>query len=447
MSSSYTLPQLIKIGNSFDAETEVPKLEVGLKLLQSFSTTVDSSRPLDIKNTLESLPANKCTISRLFIIHRCYLKDDFTFYIAETLKEAIPAHLIVGIDMLFDIVVWFYQRLLTYKNNPRTACRQGAVVLEGILNKLVQGGFDPQILTPVHTGLLSLHMMAGDTKNAVPVASKKFTSAYAPSQYSETVLLFFYYSGIVFCWDKNYEAAENCFELVCFSPRLSVPSWIVVCALRKLILVSLILRGRMSEEVAAILRTYSNARDIENPHFEHYIMLADSYSHLKWSAFRGLRDSYRVNLKNDGNWGLVKVAELHMARHLILKMQSLYSVCTIKQIIDYAEVQGPNPLEKQLCDAVNSLNQSGMGVSFVEPSNPSCRTIKFEENPFPPSFSSRDSITDFENRVNGVLEISKTLEVKRQNQKPIPPKVAFTAMFTESMGADVDDDDDVMFGH
>jgi len=356
-------------------------------------------------------------------------KEDFTFEFAETLKQAIPLHVFVGIDMFYDVVTWFCQRLLTCDALPseikKKQWKQATLMLEDVWQKLTDRKLiDDKCVTPFHTGLLSLYMRLCEIERAYSIASKKFTTVYNPKENSDSMLLFFYYSGTVFLWKKEYEAAENRFELVCFSPRLDKIYFVVVSALRKLILTSLILRGYISEEVSAIARSLSNSRDAQSlsPYIEKYIIFADAYKKLKLSVVLGWFDSHRQELKKDGNLGLSKMAVCHFYRHLVVKMQSLYSVCTIQQMLEFAgAADSPDKklLENEVHDAVSALQHSGVGVSFVDPES---KIVIFEQVPFPPSFSSRESVTDFEQRVNSVLQLTRDLDVKRENQKPVPAK-------------------------
>jgi len=266
----------------------------------------------------------------------------------------------------------------------------------------------------MNADLLSLYLKLGDRKNALAVARRKFTTAHNPAKFSGPVLLFFYYSGIAFSWDNDFEGAEKCFELVCFSPPLAIPSFITLCAYRKLVLVSLIVHGYVPAFTLERMRSFFDIRGMyEHTNIATYEELASEYCSLKIKAFQKLRFQKQSVLTRDGNLGLAKIAEAQMMRHLVTKMRSLYTVCSLEQIFQYAGVSEPTSMDYvKLCHVIDALHTSGMGVSFRDSER---KIVEFSGEWAPTTFNTRESVKALEDHVRVVISKSKTLEEKRES--------------------------------
>jgi len=440
------IKQIIEYGKAVNAYMTRPQLEEAFKILKDLTKTIGLGADEGVIASVVSAIPVECTLPRLVIHQKCEVTRATCSLVAETLSHAVPLHLLVGLDFLCDVVAKFTKFIL---QSVSIKCREAANVLQLLLKKMKECDFDKQCLTPLHTHLLSLYLNLGDCQNALAVARLKFTTAHNPVKYSGSVLLFFYYSSIAFCWNKEYESAEKCLELVCFSPPLTVPSWIVICAYRKLILVSLIVHGRVSASVRERVRPFLDVRGVyEQTNIGSYEELVDAYQNLKIRLFQKARTQKQALLSRDGNLGLAKVAEIQLMRHLVVKMQSIYTVCTLDQMLKYASVSEPMPADyEKLRNAVDSLQASGMGVSFKDTE----RTIvQFKDEWSPSTFTTPESVKNLEDRVRVVLASCHSLEEKResalihnsfQSAAAIEPR-GFEFEEDNAIDDDVDDDDD-----
>jgi len=439
-----SLQTFISLGLSITPDAEVPVVKTAYDNLQKESSCLNKIDVNEMRILLDRLPSEQCTLPRLMIHEKCEMRNDFLPLVSDTLANAIPTQLIVGMNVLCKVVHSFTQRFFTIRSKKYRV--EVSNILESLLKKIREKGFDAQCLTPIHTDLLCLIMVLGDSERALPLVSQKFTTAHAPAEFTESILAFFYYSGIVFSWNKKFEAAEKCFELVSFSPRLSQPSWIVVCALRKLMLIQLILHGRVPAGVKTVISSLTETRGTSDiGHMNVYSMLAEKYQKLQVSDFASIREGYKDVLSDDGNLGLVKIAELYMVRHLVIKMQSLYSVCTLDQMMRYAGVKvSKDEFQTTIRDAVLYLQSTGFNVSFVDEEQ---NIVKYEQVAFPSAFSSSVSVSEFEKRVSCILAKSRELEEKRkaieENRKfqDTPEQVTSGGVMVDN---DDSDDDDAM---
>jgi len=400
----------VECGANVGPQKTRAELNEFLPVLAELSQQLYGLRESDFKLLFKELPV-ECTLPRLIIHRKCDSKE-FLSAVADTLRSACPLHMTVGMDLLCEVVDKFTRIIL---ESPLSMKHREAIeILEGLLMKMNETGFDSQCLTPLHTDLLSLYMVVGEVQCALPIAHQTFRTAHNPLKNSASILAFFYYSGIVLTWNKEYEAAEKCFELVAFSPALAVPSWIVICAYRKLILVSLIVHGRVPPATALRFRSFTEMRGFpEEAHMQVYETLAMNYHELRLNGFRSARSNFEKYLKVDGNFGLVKVAEAHMMRHLVVKMQSLYTVCTLAQVFKLAGMDKPSAVDlDKIRSAVDSLHASGMDVSFKDAER---TIIQYGGASKQYSFDTPESVTSLQTLVHHVLEESKVLEDKRES--------------------------------
>jgi len=383
----------------------VPRPELESAFVSLKNTIVQDPRPL-----IKEIPA-ECTLPRLCLLARYGGKPECFEAIIETLMNASPVHLNVAMDLLCELLDDF-TLMICKTAQPAKVRRHAAVILEIVLKKLEESGFDKECLTPVHTDLLCLYLTLAERGRAVPLIRQRFTTAHSPAKFSASALLFFYYSGIAFTWNNDYEAAEKCFELVCFSPPLEIPSWIVLCSFRKLLLTSLIVRGCVLPYVVRRMRSFLETRGGgEETHLGTYEALVDEYQEMRVLNYSKRIELECMVLRADGNLGLAKVAQARMLHHLVLKARTLYSACTLEQILQCGGLGGNKAHEGDLREAIDELHASGAGVSFT---NPERTMISFEDDSSCPEFSTADSVSRFEQRVRKVLDSSSKLEIKRQ---------------------------------
>ena len=366
--------------------------------------------PGDVFDLLRQLPARENTLARLYL-HTCAsAKNSQMMEIYDTLQFAVPNHLIAGMEVLCEVVANYAGY---FTSSSVSSAQRGAIiaVLESVLEKMKGAGFDQKCLTPIHTNLLCLRMIEGDADGCLPLASRRFETAFAPNIYAQETLAFFYYAGIVHTWKQQYENAEKCFELVCLSPMLQIPSWITVCAFRKYMLTALIVHGDVPPAVPERLRFLTDTFRYNEASLAGYVELAQFYSKGNVLEFRRRMMELHITLRSDGNLGLAKRAEMCILQHLVKKMRSLYTSCTFGQILRRAHLKDIPENVDEVRNAVDSLIAAKtVPISYLDAEH---TMIKFEDDPA--GFSSQASIAKLESRVHHVLEYSDILEDKRQS--------------------------------
>jgi COP9 signalosome complex subunit 3 len=217
-------------------------------------------------------------------------------------------------------------------------------------------------LSPLHCSFVLLCLKSKCFGYAVPVISKKLTRIslertkgkkqdhFLPSiKNSEDILLYFYYSGLIFIGLKRWEEAFDQLLFCLYIPAFAI-SAIAVEAYKKYLLVSLILHGSVipfNEPCSHVVSSFFsyiptvNSHGVEGKDWIHYLEFSREFIILnsvpstvvpsdEWC--QTLLSKYETIFKKDANFGLAKQALVSLRKHILVKLSQVYQVISMEKI-------------------------------------------------------------------------------------------------------------------
>eukprot|EP00002_Diphylleia_rotans_P009610 TRINITY_DN1999_c1_g4_i2.p1 TRINITY_DN1999_c1_g4~~TRINITY_DN1999_c1_g4_i2.p1 ORF type:complete len:480 (+),score=112.70 TRINITY_DN1999_c1_g4_i2:86-1525(+) len=227
-------------------------------------------------------------------------------------------------------------------------------------------------INPIHTELFKHCILAKCYSAAVPflVNAPSLLSPEFADKAAEALLLYFYYGGIIHIALKDFEAAHDMLSLVFMIPA-SMTSAIHIDAYKKLVLVSLIYKGRGP----SVTTCFSNLllQEIMDV-CKHYENLSTAFSNSPQAFFHAMTEQ-EVQLREDGNYGLVKQCFKAISNTKIQELTETYISLSILEIQQHAGFSSATEAEARVFELVDSkrllatIDQKTQTVSLKDDSD------------------------------------------------------------------------------
>lgn len=211
-----------------------------------------------------------------------------------------------------------------------------------------------QRLTPIHSVVFQLCLMT----ECLSVAEKLLSHNWlieCPEEYcltSRDILLYFYYGGMICAGLRRYDKAMDMFVSAIVTPSVAV-SAIVVEALKKYILVSLLVHGCLKQ-----LPSYASGA-------VHKVMKSDCSEYLELAKHIEAAESIDVFVQEhehvwqtDGNFGLVKAIRNSRNPRVVENLGKIYSVIPISKIREELLLVETERIDIQMLRYVGKLAQA-----------------------------------------------------------------------------------------
>jgi len=207
-------------------------------------------------------------------------------------------------------------------------------------------------LTPAHADLLQaciagqMYSYAVDFLRCLDIFEINSTDTNLKC---EDFLKFFYYSGICYIAVKDYEAALASFDQ-CISAPANALSHIVICALKKAKLVSLISPGRALIISSGTSSTVSRYCKTKMPVYDPIV--AASTANKREDLLRAIAEGQETLLA-DGNWGIAKQVLEAATKHCIARLSKTFLTLPLAGVAARADLAHA---------ATTSSSGSGSGI-------------------------------------------------------------------------------------
>ena len=211
-----------------------------------------------------------------------------------------------------------------------------------------------QRLTPIHSVVFQLCLMTECFSVAEKLLSHNGLIEY-PEEYgltSRDILLYFYYGGMICAGLGKYEKAMDMFVGAIVTPSVAV-SAIVVEALKKYILVSLLLYGCLKQ-----LPSYASGS-------VHKVMKSDCSEYLELAKHIEAAESIDAFVQEhehiwqtDGNFGLVKSISYSSNRRVMENLGKIYSVIPMSKLREELSLVETERIDIQMLRYVGKLAQT-----------------------------------------------------------------------------------------
>eukprot|EP00727_Mastigamoeba_balamuthi_P004905 m51a1_g14412 putative cop9 signalosome complex subunit 3 (629) ;mRNA; r:441879-445489 len=204
---------------------------------------------------------------------------------------------------------------------------------------LLRAGCRAGQITPLHTTLLRLCLLAHNYRVAAPFIEGEVTSTTDPSN-SEALLCYFYYAGMVFVGLRRYSRALDMFRSALTVPAHTL-SAIALEAYKKYVVVALIELGTVPA-----LPKYApgpvtrHIKSLGHGSLQAYSDLVTAYSTHDPAVVQALVVASAGQFKADGNAGIVKRAVAAMPRHAIRRCTKTYLTLSLDRLAQLANIPG-----------------------------------------------------------------------------------------------------------
>ncbi|KAF4581663.1 hypothetical protein EYR40_002674 [Pleurotus pulmonarius] len=246
--------------------------------------------------------------------------------------------------------------------NPRWA-------IEPLYDLLTRYTPNPSYLTPIHPLFLLACAQTHSYTAALPLLATPITSidtTLSPDLSYTDNLVYHHVGGMIFAALKQWEQAEEYFEICVTSPG-HVPAALQLEALKKLVLVQLISKGKTSA-----LPKYTNpqlSRLLKNTPYNSFI---NAYPQSP-EQLRSILDKEQAYFSNEKNIGLMLQAIARAPRWSIKKLTETYVTLSISEIAKSVK------LEKH--DEVRALILDMVETSDINAKISSDGTVTFSDTP------------------------------------------------------------------
>nr|CAH8830098.1 unnamed protein product [Trichobilharzia regenti] len=240
-----------------------------------------------------------------------------------------------------------------------------------ILNGIRKLQKSPEYLTPLHCDLCQLALAAKMFSPTLSILDTDILEIESSSALElNDYLLYFYYGGMIYGAVKNWQRSLHFFELCLLVPESST-SCIVTEAVKKIILISLIVNGKFSMVPEEPVMLFASPRPWKC-HCQPYLELATTFRSDNPEDLIHLVNLNRETFVADYNFGLVKQV---VKCHVQFRIQSLtktFMTLSLIDVVTRAKLSATHEAEKFILDMIKSksilasINQQSGTVHFLD---------------------------------------------------------------------------------
>lgn len=204
-------------------------------------------------------------------------------------------------------------------------------------------------LTPLHWMYVQLCIVTKHYRKALELVEEMIFDI-DPSTTGvecEDVLLYHYYSGIVFIANNKFNEALHFFKVVLSAPGF-VTSQIVIESWKKFILVSLILKGQIDIKLKDISPRLQSCSEL----FKVYDDLVNAFTNNDFKSLQEALVSGKETFQKDHNYGLAKRVIKAFKLNNIAKLTKIYSTLSLDEIISKANLTSEDNADSLIYECV-----------------------------------------------------------------------------------------------
>ncbi|KAE8911315.1 hypothetical protein PF005_g8962 [Phytophthora fragariae] len=210
-------------------------------------------------------------------------------------------------------------------------------------------------LTPLHAQFFYLCLHSKCYFAAMEISDQTLVEIHSQSHLVSSVdfLGYAYYGGLLYLGEKRYQEALDFFQLAITAPALSLSAFVIE-AYKKLILVTLVLRGE-----PVVLPKYTPfvvTRHVEN-HCTPYVDLASAFVVEKdLAAVQEVVTKHEELFAQEGNLGLVKQVVQAFKQRKLLRLTRTYATIELTEIAKTAGMTNSDAVaaEKMLLTLISN---------------------------------------------------------------------------------------------
>ncbi|KAG6611333.1 COP9 signalosome complex subunit 3 [Phytophthora cinnamomi] len=225
--------------------------------------------------------------------------------------------------------------------------------LQSFLRRFHQQGH--VVLTPLHAHFFYLCLHSKCYFAAMEILDQTLVEIHSQSHLVNSVdfLGYAYYGGLLYLGEKRYQEALDFFQLAITAPALSLSAFVIE-AYKKLILVTLILRGE-----PVLLPKYTPfvvTRHVEN-HCTPYVDLANAFVVEKdLAAVQEVVTKHEELFIQEGNFGLVKQVVQALKQRKLLRLTRTYATIELTEVAETAGMADSDAVaaEKMLLELISN---------------------------------------------------------------------------------------------
>lgn len=286
----------------------------------------------------------------------------------------------------------------------------------------------PGQLTSIHADICQLCLLSKNMKPALPLLDTDITEISQESGHFDATnfLCYYYYGGMIYAGQKNWNRSAYFFEVAITTPSMAV-SHIVLEAYKKFILVSLILHGKVP-----ILPKYTS------PVVSRFIKpLSSAYSDLGTACatnsptdIRVVLDKHAEQFSNDKNMGLAKQVLASMYRKNIQRLTKTFLTLSLTDIARRVHLSSPAEAEQY----VQNMIEDGEIYASISKKD---GMVSFHDNP--EKYNNPDVLRKIDDQLRECMALDEKLRSMEQ-------EISVNTQFVQKSMGVRGDEEDVAFG-
>jgi len=227
-----------------------------------------------------------------------------------------------------------------------------------------------ETLVPIHADFLQVCLAAKNYSAALHILEEEIfeISPEITGVTPKDLLLYYYYSGMVYTGVKEYKKALSSFRQAIVTPAI-VLSAIMVESYKKYILISLLVHGKIIQLprfASSVIQRYHKTA------FPIYQEFANAFSTQSTDEVHKIAEQHCDSFQKDKNFGLVKQCIQSLYRRNIQRHTQTYLTLSLQDIATSVKVPSVKEAEKHILRMIETneifatVNQKDGMVSFHE---------------------------------------------------------------------------------
>ncbi|KAJ8037627.1 COP9 signalosome complex subunit 3 [Holothuria leucospilota] len=315
----------------------------------------------------------------------------------------------------------FFTQALVQKKQPIRG-------ISTLLAALAKIQLHPGQLTSIHADICQLCLLSKNMKPALPLLDTDITDISQESGHFDATsfLCYYYYGGMIYAAQKNWNRSAYFFEVAITTPSMAV-SHIVLEAYKKYILVSLILHGKVPN-----LPKYTSpvvSRFIK-PLSQSYHELSNACASNSPAEVRVILDKHTEQFTNDKNMGLAKQVLASLYRKNIQRLTKTFLTLSLADIARRVHLNSPEEAEQY----VQNMIEDGEIYASISKKD---GMVSFHDNP--EKYDNPEILRKIDDQLRECMALDEKL---RSMEQEISVNTQFVQKSTGGRG----EEEDVAFG-
>jgi COP9 signalosome complex subunit 3 len=229
----------------------------------------------------------------------------------------------------------------------------------------------PRQLTSIHALLMELCLSAKCLKTAQPFIIDDIEDFSLELRGSDckALLLYFYYSGLIYAGLKNFRQSLYFFEACIRVPAVTM-SHIMLEAFKKFLLISLISNGEIPPTPKSALQVVNR---ILKPNATAYVDIATAFVTYNPVELNNVITKHQDLIRRDENHGLIKQVQSAQTKSSIKRLTKTFLTLSLADVASRAQLAGgPQQAEKYILSMIQDgeiyakINQKDGMVVFLD---------------------------------------------------------------------------------